>query len=121
FLTGLIQAGIVLVALTRYRVPRAVAARMAANVLIDTAIGAIPLVGDVFDAAFKANTRNMQLLRQAREYQARGEPMPAGPSVRFLIGIGVLLGVVLVLVLIGFIALVAWLVRRPLFCSPGSG
>ena len=35
-MTGLIQTGIVLAALFHYRVPRAVAARMAANVLLDT-------------------------------------------------------------------------------------
>jgi hypothetical protein len=114
FVTGLIQAGIVMVALYRYRVPRAVAARMALNVLLDTAVGSIPLVGDLFDAGFKANTRNIQLLREAQEHEAQGEPMPAGPSVRFLVGIGVVLGVMLVLVLIGFVTLVGWLIRRPL-------
>src|SRR3954468_23996934 len=45
-MTGLIQTGIVLVALFHYRVPRAVAARMMANVLLDTALGAVPLLGD---------------------------------------------------------------------------
>src|SRR5947199_8867314 len=49
FATGLIQVGIVLVALYRYRVPRAVAARMAANVLIDVVVGSIPILGDAFD------------------------------------------------------------------------
>jgi len=45
-LTGVIQTGIVLVALFHYRVPRAVAARMAVNVLLDTALGAVPLLGE---------------------------------------------------------------------------
>lgn len=39
-------------------------ARMVLNVLIDTAIGSIPLLGDIFDVAFKANIRNMQLMHQ---------------------------------------------------------
>src|SRR3954451_9170226 len=56
FLTGVIQTGIVLAAVYRYRVPKPVAARMAANVLLDTIVGAIPLVGDMFDVGFKANT-----------------------------------------------------------------
>src|SRR4051794_15532035 len=47
FLTGLVQAGIVLVALFHYRVPKAVAARMAANVLLDVGVGAIPILGDL--------------------------------------------------------------------------
>ena len=49
FLTGVVQVGIVLVAMVHYKVPRAVAARMAANVVLDTLVGAIPFVGDAFD------------------------------------------------------------------------
>jgi hypothetical protein len=37
-------------------------ARMAANVLFDTAIGAIPVVGDVADVAFRSNTKNLRLI-----------------------------------------------------------
>src|SRR5215470_13189258 len=70
-LTGLVQAGLVLVALSHYKVPKTVAARMAANVLIDIAIGAIPLLGDLFDVVFKANTRNIQLLER---YRHQGQP-----------------------------------------------
>src|SRR3954466_10449082 len=50
-LTGLVQAGLVLLALRRYHVPPAVAARMAGNVLLDISVGAIPLLGDLFDVA----------------------------------------------------------------------
>lgn len=37
-------------------------ARMLANVILDTVGGSVPLVGDIFDAAFKANIRNLRLL-----------------------------------------------------------
>jgi uncharacterized protein DUF4112 len=37
--------------------------RMVANVMLDGIVGAVPLVGDVFDVAFRANRRNMALLR----------------------------------------------------------
>ena len=37
-------------------------ARMVLNVAIDFLGGAIPLVGDVFDAAWKCNVRNLSLL-----------------------------------------------------------
>ena len=47
---------------------RATLARMAANVAIETVVGAVPILGDLFDIAFKANVRNMSLLeRHARE------------------------------------------------------
>lgn len=112
--TGIIQVGLVLVALQHYRVPKAVAARMVANVLLDTGLGAIPLVGDLFDVFFKANTRNLQLLRQVKEHQAKGEPVPSAPSVGYLLLIGGALGGTLVLLLIGVIALITWLIHRPL-------
>jgi hypothetical protein len=44
--------------------PRSVLMRMMGNVMIETVIGSIPLAGDLFDAAFKANSRNLALLAQ---------------------------------------------------------
>ena len=38
--------------------------RMAANVGFDTAIGAVPLVGDVFDFAFRSNSKNLRIIRR---------------------------------------------------------
>lgn len=43
--------------------PPLLIARMIANVAIDGFVGAIPLAGDAFDVAFRANRRNMALLR----------------------------------------------------------
>jgi hypothetical protein len=43
--------------------PRLLVARMIANVALDGVVGAIPLVGDAFDVAFRANRRNLALLR----------------------------------------------------------
>ena len=37
-------------------------ARMGANVLFDTAIGAIPLVGDAVDLVFRSNTKNLKII-----------------------------------------------------------
>jgi hypothetical protein len=45
-------------------VPRVLIARMLANVAIDGVVGAIPLVGDVFDVAWRANRRNIALLQK---------------------------------------------------------
>lgn len=46
----------------RKGVPTSVLVRMALNILIDTILGSVPIVGDIFDLFFKANTRNSQLL-----------------------------------------------------------
>ena len=112
FLTGLVQVGLVLVAIERYRVPRAVAARMAANVLLDTALGSLPLVGDVFDVFFKANTRNIRLLHKVQQDPSPRRIRSTWESIAYLVGIAVILLIPLVLVLIGFVAVVAWLFRR---------
>ena len=39
-----------------------VIARMGINILFDTFIGMIPIVGDIFDITFKANLRNLELI-----------------------------------------------------------
>lgn len=48
----------------RLGVPANVLMRMGGNVLVESVVGAVPVLGDVFDAAWKANTRNMALIRQ---------------------------------------------------------
>ncbi len=47
--------------------PRWKSARMIANVAADTALGAIPFAGDVFDVFFRANRRNMKIVRDHLE------------------------------------------------------
>jgi hypothetical protein len=114
-MTGIIQTTILLVALFHYRVPRAIAARMAANVLLDTALGAIPIVGDVFDVFFKANTRNLRLLNQVQEQRSQHIEVKTWTSVAYLGFLILALLTILGLLLIGFIAVVSWLLHRPLF------
>lgn len=49
--------------------PGSLYARMVGNLLIDWWVGVIPLLGDLFDAGFKAHRRNARLLRQHFERQ----------------------------------------------------
>jgi Domain of unknown function (DUF4112) len=130
-LTGLVQAGLVLVALKHYRVPRSVAARMLGNVLLDIGVGAIPLVGDLFDVAFKANTKNLKLLQPYQRFHDTAQPLPeakrhGGPSIRmikpetidarsrgtpwrYILPIAAIFGVALILLIVGFFTIVRWL------------
>jgi hypothetical protein len=73
--TGLISAYIVYKA-ARLGAPRDVLGRMAANVVIDVAVGAIPVAGTVFDVFFKANNRNIKLLRAHLKAEGEKLPMP---------------------------------------------
>jgi hypothetical protein len=63
-LSTLLQ-GYVLFEAVRLGVPRKVLARMLGNVVIDTAVGLVPILGDVFDFFFKAGRRNLRLMQQA--------------------------------------------------------
>ncbi len=51
----------------RIGAPKHVIARMVGNVALDGVVGAVPLLGDVFDVAFRANRRNLELLRKHLE------------------------------------------------------
>ena len=44
--------------------PNALVARMLGNVAIEVAGGSVPILGDLFDMAFKANLRNLDLLER---------------------------------------------------------
>ncbi len=57
-------SGFMILVMARNGASSYVLARMVLNVLIDTIIGSIPLIGDLFDVAFKANTRNIRLMQE---------------------------------------------------------
>lgn len=55
--------GLYLVAVAvRHRMSPVIIARMLLNLAIDAAVGAVPVVGDIADFAFRANQRNLALL-----------------------------------------------------------
>ncbi len=61
---GLLSAYIVLEA-ARLGAGPAVIMRMLLNVGVETVVGSVPIIGDLFDAGWKANARNMRLLHTA--------------------------------------------------------
>jgi hypothetical protein len=48
----------------RLGAPRSLLLRMLGNATVDAGLGAVPLVGDVFDLFFKSNTRNLKLVAE---------------------------------------------------------
>jgi hypothetical protein len=58
---GMLSAYIV-VAASRLGAPSSVILRMGWNIVVDTVLGAVPVLGDLFDASWKANRRNVALL-----------------------------------------------------------
>jgi hypothetical protein len=83
----------IIVTASRLGAPPSVLIRMAANVLADTLLGAVPLLGDLFDAGWKANRRNVQLIQQYVD-----SPGPVHRRSRLVLA---LIVAVLVLALIG--------------------
>ena len=60
---------------TRLGIPKRVLARMVLNVVIEAAVGAIPVLGDIIDAAWKANVRNMRLVEMAYKPTLQERPL----------------------------------------------
>jgi hypothetical protein len=88
----------------RLGIAKRVLARMVGNVMIEAAIGAIPVIGDFIDAAWKANARNMRLV------EAAYSPALKERSKRKLIGFT--LGTLLLVygsLFLAMYALVSWL------------
>jgi hypothetical protein len=97
------------VGLRSHRVPRIVAARMVVNTLLDSAVSAIPVVGNVWDVWFKADSRNVRLLR---EYA--GADLPAPSTWRhwvFVLAMAALFALVIALLITGTWLLVSALTR----------
>lgn len=100
---GAVLSGLVLLQALRLGAPSSLLLNIAFNIVMDHAIGSIPLFGDVFDAVFKVNRRNLDLLERHlvdRESTRR-------ESRKRLVVVGILIGL-LFFVMLGVMALMAW-------------
>jgi hypothetical protein len=100
----------ILSAANRYNVPRITLTRMAMNILLDTLIGAIPFVGDLFDAYWKSNARNVELLRRHAS-AAPGAEKNLQRRDRWFV-IAVIIGLAALMIAAGFVAfwILSWVV-----------
>jgi hypothetical protein len=105
-LVGVLLSSFILGEAARLGAPRSVLLRMAANVGLEGVVGIVPLAGDVFDAAFKANQRNVRLLDQWIE-----QPRKTARSSR-LLGVGIVAAVAALLVALvaAGVLLARWLI-----------
>ena len=106
-LAGLLSLIIPLAAWFR-GVPYVTLARMAVNLGIGVLVGSIPLLGDAFDIAWKANRRNYLLLQRHL-----GEPhLHTWRDWAFLGLMAVAMGVVFAIPVLLVVWLIAWIVRH---------
>ena len=88
-------------------VPRATLARMLLVLVVDAVFGSLPVVGDVFDAVWKANARNVRLLQSRLE-----TPEQAAVDRRYVLVVTVILTVMLVAISVGVVFVVWWALGR---------
>ena len=72
---GVISLSVLFLALQK-RLPAWIVGKMVWNLALDAAVGTVPLLGDAFDFGFRANQRNLDLLR-AHAQAALAERAPA--------------------------------------------
>lgn len=100
---GVILSSYIVLEAARMGVPRRTLFLMIGNIAVEGLAGAIPLAGDIFDAAWKANQRNAALLNAWLD--APGSKAAAGPDPVPVI-LAALLGVVVLTVVL--VILAAW-------------
>ena len=107
-LLGGIASTLLILAAWARGVPKVTLLRMVANVGIEVVIGTVPVLGDIFDIAWRANRRNYALLTGSVEQPERAERR----SWLFFAGLCAVLVVLIVLPLVVFSWLTAHFLHR---------
>jgi uncharacterized protein DUF4112 len=87
-LIGMFISMLIVMRAVQAGIPRIAVARMMTNIAIDTLIGAIPLAGDIFDFAFKANQKNLRIYEQSLYSGPAGAARHWGFFIALLAGAG---------------------------------
>lgn len=104
-LGGFAVSTVLLLTMAKHGVSRKVLLLMTLNIVLDSTIGAIPIIGHIFDFAYKSNSRNIRLLK---EHYDEGKHQGSGK--------GIIAWIIIILVLsflmIGYIIwlLLSWLI-----------
>lgn len=107
-LAGGVLSGYIILAAARAGAPPPVLVRMGANVVLDAVAGTIPLLGDLFDAGFKANRRNAALLDR---YVVTPQPVERRTRVVLVLVLLALAAVLIAAAVLG-VLLLRWLIAQ---------
>jgi hypothetical protein len=108
FATGAGSVALLFLAL-KHRIPTMVIGKMILNIAIDTAVGTVPIVGDLFDLLFKSNRRNLDLIEQYRD-----NPKLKPTTGDYLLVIG---GIILAILSVILPMLMFWFVLGGITCA----
>jgi hypothetical protein len=109
-MAGLLVSSYIVTQAVRLGVPRVTLMRMVGNIALEAIVGMVPLVGDFFDATFKANARNVKLLNEAMAKAEQGRAISELANKGAVAAmIGALVGMVALIGALG-VAFFTWLV-----------
>ncbi|MEM1417685.1 MAG: DUF4112 domain-containing protein [Myxococcota bacterium] len=95
----------ILVAAVQERVPFVILLRMLLHLLVDTVVGVVPVAGDLFDAVYRANLKNLDLLEK---HAGTDEPPSFGDWLVVVVA-GLLVAAGIAIPFVFFGGIVAWL------------
>ena len=99
-MAGAVISTIIIARAMKSGIPKSAVVRMVINVAVDSLGGAVPVVGDLFDFAYKSNVMNVQIYRKS----LRGEREPLRDWF-FIVFVFLALLVILILPILGLIYL----------------
>lgn len=95
-------SGYIIVEAARMGLPRKALMQMVMNLVLDTVVGSVPVVGDIFDVVSKANFRNMQIVESHVKI-----PLVRTKPDRLFIGL-LIIGLIIFALAVGFITVAIW-------------
>lgn len=105
-LSGFAVSSMLVLAMAKHGVSRKVLIMMFLNIVLDSTIGAIPIIGQVFDFTYKSNSRNIKLLK---EHFNEGKHQGSGKDVIFWVIAILVLSFIMVAYLLWM--LLSWIIQ----------
>ena len=95
-------SGYIIIEAARMGLPREALMRMVTNLVLDTVVGSVPVLGDIFDVFSKANLRNMQIVESHAQ-----APAPSAKADKLFIAL-LIIGLLGFALAVGFITVAIW-------------
>ena len=95
----------------RLGVPRLVILRMTFNILLDLGLGLLPGIGDLADAGFKSNRRNLALLRKHADQPAQARRSDVIFFSLLALGVFTIIGAVAYFSWLAALSVIGWILR----------
>ena len=105
-ISGFAVSGMLVLTMAKKGVSNKVIVLMVLNIVLDFVIGAIPIIGNIFDFTYKANSRNIKLLK---EHYSENKHQGSGKNIVAIIL--VVLVIVLIALVYGLIRVTEWVIN----------